>query len=66
MKAPGLYFPTTHTPYCLGERVSICPPSLLRFFPFLVAGLLSRTLSVDFCLNSLFYTVPYRFTAVMP
>eukprot|EP00961_Rhodomonas_salina_P034937 470142-Rhodomonas_salina.1 len=63
MKAPGFYFPTIHTPYCLGECVSICLP---RFFPFLVAGLLSSTLSVDFCLHHLFYTVPYRFTVVTP
>eukprot|EP00961_Rhodomonas_salina_P115840 1559023-Rhodomonas_salina.1 len=35
MKAPGFYFPTNHTPYCPGERVSI---SLPRFFPFRVAG----------------------------
>eukprot|EP00961_Rhodomonas_salina_P220454 2980404-Rhodomonas_salina.1 len=29
MKAPGFYFPTTHTLYCPGERVSVSPSQFL-------------------------------------
>eukprot|EP00961_Rhodomonas_salina_P043630 586400-Rhodomonas_salina.1 len=63
MKAPGFYFPTTHTLYCPGECISVHTPN---FFPFLAVGLLSRTLSVNFCLNHLFYPVPHRFRVATP
>eukprot|EP00961_Rhodomonas_salina_P078079 1048618-Rhodomonas_salina.1 len=64
MKAPGFssYFPTTHTLYCPGGCVSV---SLPTFFLFLAVCLLSSTLSIDFCPNHLFYTVPYCFTVAM-
>eukprot|EP00961_Rhodomonas_salina_P110441 1486213-Rhodomonas_salina.1 len=63
MKVPGFYFPTTHTLYCPGERVSV---SLPNFFLFPAVSLLSRTLRVDFCPNHLFYTAPHCFTVAMP
>eukprot|EP00961_Rhodomonas_salina_P104512 1407068-Rhodomonas_salina.1 len=69
MKAPGFYFPTIHTLYCPGERVSVCPPNLnLNFFlsQFRAVGLLSSTFSINFCPNHLFYPVPHSFTVVTP